>query len=98
MSPLQWRHDITEERQTVFNHTWQNFWRESSPDVQSTPSPVKTEGFEVIESVTALALRQAQQSQDPALQGEALSWLWLCCPDIAEEMNLPGPPSSPRES
>jgi hypothetical protein len=57
---------------------------------------VNVEEFAVIETVTALALCHAQQSQNPALQSEALSWLWLCCPDMAEEMNLPEPPAGQR--
>lgn len=35
------------------------------------------------------AIRDARQTADPALQQEAASWLWTCCPDIAEQVDLP---------
>lgn len=35
------------------------------------------------------AIRDATQTADPALQQEAASWLWTCCPDIAEQVELP---------
>jgi len=35
------------------------------------------------------ALRDATQTLDPARQQEAASWLMICCPDIAEQVDLP---------
>lgn len=37
------------------------------------------------------AIADARQSQDAALQQEAISWLWVCCPDVADELRLPRP-------
>ncbi len=37
------------------------------------------------------AIADARQSQDPVLQQEAISWLWVCCPDVADELRLPRP-------
>lgn len=37
----------------------------------------------------ARAIRDATQTADPALQQEAAAWLWICCPDIAEQVELP---------
>jgi hypothetical protein len=42
-----------------------------------------------ISQTIARALRDATQTADPALQQEAASWLWTCCPDIAEQVELP---------
>jgi hypothetical protein len=39
----------------------------------------------------ARAIRDATQFADPALQEEATAWLWICCPDIAEQIELPDP-------
>ena len=35
------------------------------------------------------AIRDATQTLDPARQQEAASWLMICCPDIAEQVDLP---------
>lgn len=37
------------------------------------------------------AIADARQSQDRALQQEALAWLWICCPDVADDLHLPRP-------
>jgi hypothetical protein len=42
-----------------------------------------------VSQTIARALRDATQTADPALQQEAASWLWTCCPDIAEQVELP---------
>jgi len=47
----------------------------------------KVEG--AINQTIARAIRDAMQSADPKLQQEAASWLWICCPDIAEQVELP---------
>jgi hypothetical protein len=45
-----------------------------------------------VSQTIARALRDATQSADPALQREAISWLWTCCPDIAQQVDeLPEP-------
>jgi len=47
----------------------------------------KVEG--AVNQTIARAIRDAMQSADPKLQQEAASWLWICCPDIAEQVDLP---------
>lgn len=47
----------------------------------------KVEG--AVSQTIARAIREATQSADPVLQQEAASWLWICCPDIAEQVDLP---------
>jgi len=42
-----------------------------------------------VSQTIARAIRDATQSTDPVLQQEATSWLWTCCPDIAEQVELP---------
>jgi hypothetical protein len=42
-----------------------------------------------VSQTIARAIRDATQTDDPALQQEAASWLWTCCPDIAEQVELP---------
>jgi hypothetical protein len=42
-----------------------------------------------VNQTIARAIRDATQTADPALQQEAASWLWTCCPDIAEQVELP---------
>lgn len=42
-----------------------------------------------VSQTIARAIRDATQTDDPALQQEATSWLWTCCPDIAEQVELP---------
>jgi hypothetical protein len=39
----------------------------------------------------ARAIRDATQVTNLALQQEAAAWLWICCPDIAEQIELPDP-------
>jgi hypothetical protein len=71
----------------VFNHR----------TLTGRPEPEAAESA-VVESVTSVALRQARQSDDPLLQREALSWLWVCCPDVAEAMGLPTPATHAPEA
>jgi len=42
-----------------------------------------------VNQTIARAIRDAVQTADAALQQEAASWLWICCPDIAEQVDLP---------
>jgi hypothetical protein len=49
-----------------------------------------------IDDVTAHAIKDAQQTQDSVRQQEALAWLWVCCPDLADELQLPLPSSEPE--
>jgi hypothetical protein len=51
------------------------------PDTEST----------VMHGMTACAIKDAGQTDDPVLQQEALAWLWVCCPDLADELRLPAP-------
>lgn len=34
------------------------------------------------------ALQDASQSVDLALRHEARAWLWVCCPDVADQLEL----------
>jgi hypothetical protein len=47
----------------------------------------KVEG--AVSQTIARAIRDATQSSDAARRQEAASWLMICCPDIAEQMELP---------
>jgi hypothetical protein len=42
----------------------------------------------------ARAVEDAMQDEDLALQQEALAWLWVCCPDLADQLELPYPQDS----
>lgn len=42
-----------------------------------------------VNQTIAQAIRDATQTSDPARQQEAASWLRICCPDIAEQVELP---------
>lgn len=42
-----------------------------------------------VSQTIARAIRDATQTTDPARQREAASWLLTCCPDIAEQVELP---------
>ena len=42
-----------------------------------------------VSQTIARAIRDATQTADPVLQQEAASWLRVCCPDIAEQVELP---------
>jgi len=47
----------------------------------------KVEG--AVSQTIARAIRDAMQSGDLARRQEAASWLLICCPDIAEQVELP---------
>ncbi len=51
--------------------------------------------FEVVDSMMARAMQDARQAEDLALRQEALTWLWVCCPDIAAQLDLPEPGAQP---
>jgi hypothetical protein len=52
---------------------------------------------EFVETVTPVALLQARQSNDLAVQRAALAWLRVCCPDIADEIDA-NPPVAVSEA
>ena len=37
------------------------------------------------------AIQDATQPCDLPLRWEALAWLWVCCPDVADQLHLPWP-------
>jgi hypothetical protein len=37
------------------------------------------------------AIQDATQPCDLVLRGEALAWLWVCCPDVADQLHLSWP-------
>lgn len=60
-------------------------------------APAAQTGFELGDDLLARAIRDARQTRDLVLQQEALAWLWVCCPDVADELDLalPGTTSAP---
>lgn len=42
----------------------------------------------VEDQVTAQAIYDAHQTESLLLRQEAAEWLWVCCPDIAEDLEL----------
>jgi hypothetical protein len=61
--------------------------RTESPAWSSSADPFADN--EVVQRVTIRAIHDARQTVDLKLQGEALAWLWVCCPDLADELELP---------
>ena len=55
------------------------------------PDPIDKANFDLTDGILTHAIKDARQSQDRSLQQEALAWLWVCCPDIADDLNLPTP-------
>jgi len=47
--------------------------------------------FDLTDGLLPRAIKDAKQAKDCALQQEALAWLWVCCPDVADELALPTP-------
>lgn len=45
--------------------------------------------------VIKVAISDARQTQSQSRQREALEFLWLCCPIVAERVGLPEPPHLP---
>ena len=45
----------------------------------------------VMDGMLQQAIADARQSHDLVLQQEALAWLWVCCPDVADDLRLPRP-------
>lgn len=48
----------------------------------------------MMETMIVRAVHDAQQNEDPALRQEARTWLWICCPDLAVQLNLTSPDAS----
>jgi hypothetical protein len=46
---------------------------------------------ELMDTMIVRAIEDALQGQDIALQQEARAWLWICCPDVADQLDLPHP-------
>ncbi len=44
----------------------------------------------VMNKMVKHAIQDATQSCDPALRWEALAWLQVCCPDIADQLPSAG--------
>jgi hypothetical protein len=51
--------------------------------------PMDKTNLELTDGILTRAIKDARQSQDRSLQQEALAWLWVCCPDIADDLSLP---------
>lgn len=44
--------------------------------------------FAMLDEMVKHALQDAAQSCDLGLRWEAVAWLWVCCPDIADQLLL----------
>lgn len=47
--------------------------------------------FVMVDEMVQHAIQDASQFADPSLRWEALAWLRVCCPDIADQLRLPWP-------
>ncbi|MEZ4861124.1 MAG: hypothetical protein R3C14_07455 [Caldilineaceae bacterium] len=45
----------------------------------------------IIDEMLEHAIRDALQTADPHLCAEARAWLWVCCPDVADDLGLAYP-------
>lgn len=52
--------------------------------------------FAMLDEMVQHALQDATQSCDLDLRWEAVAWLWVCCPDIADQLLLTLPESLPE--
>lgn len=52
----------------------------------------------LLDDMVIRTLQDARQTANPALRQEALEWLWLCCPDIAEQLALPAAHAAPEQA
>ncbi len=51
--------------------------------------PLDKANCDLADGLLTRAIKDARQSQDRTLQQEALAWLWVCCPDVADDLRLP---------
>lgn len=47
--------------------------------------------FGMVDEMVKHAIQDATQTGDLPLRWEALAWLWVCCPDIADQLLMPWP-------
>jgi hypothetical protein len=87
----------------VCHITIQQYHDEEKPAVLLYQEQVRTEWMEVdtiadfgyeaedavMDTMILRAIADARQTDDPMLRQEALTWLWICCPDIADQLGLP---------
>lgn len=71
-------------------------WREVGAEKGANQSRVPpNEADEVmlgpVDEMLTRAVQDATQACDPTLRWEALAWLWVCCPDVADQLLLPWP-------
>ena len=52
--------------------------------------------FAMLDEMVQHALQDATQSCDLDLRWEAVAWLWVCCPDMADQLRLTLPESLPE--
>ena len=57
-------------------------------------SPLDSWHIDRLDGMLTCAIKDARQTHDLVLQQEACAWLWVCCPDIADELGLPTPAPS----
>ena len=61
--------------------------------VRETEAADTTVGM--LDEMVQHALQDATQSRDVGLRWEAVAWLWVCCPDIAEQLLVTWPEGMP---
>lgn len=67
---------------------WENRFAEESSAEQSKDGYMQKIDGAVGQTIDR-AIRDALQTADPARRQAAAAWLWICCPDIAEQVDLP---------
>ena len=77
---------MTTKMQKIFTHN-----PSLLNDADSTLASFKLASCDLVDDALLCAIRDARQTCDKALRQEALTWLWICCPDIADELGLPTP-------
>ncbi len=60
-------------------------------DAITNDSTPHATAFALVDEMLKRAISDVMQAGDLCLRWEALAWLWVCCPDIADQLRLPGP-------
>ncbi len=50
--------------------------------------------FALVDEMLKRAISDVTQAHDLRLRWEALAWLWVCCPDVADQLRLTYPEST----
>lgn len=63
--------------------------QERSKQADQNADPMDKANFDLADGLLTCAIKDARQCKDRVLQQEALAWLWICCPDVADDLRLP---------